>query len=377
MSHLPSSSAAPATAQTTRTGKNPYTDQTNTDTNKPSLPYFSKWSRQRIQDDIDKGLIHSLYVENLSPQWKPTDVYRVMSKYGEVVDVYIPKKQSRTGQRFGFVRFQGVRDFQRLLSNVNRVQVEGGMVRANVARKRIQGFPVRGKGEQHRADRQPVRDGRTYARVMKGGHVDTNQGTQGKEEVISFIPSTDINRWLSRCAVGIAKDPKKMESVSLVWKLHNMPEVEVVDMGGDSVLVCFPSSDGMAQFVQEPPEWVSIWFKSFTPWKQGDRAVNRRCWVTIGGVPLNAWCQEFFQLVGSEFGQFLQIDDDTERRRNLGSARLEILTEQEDVINMKLRVTIANQSYSIVVLEDTVYNIAEESLVQSVFYPMNDQTEEE
>ncbi|KAJ4842300.1 hypothetical protein Tsubulata_011275 [Turnera subulata] len=141
-----------------------------------------------------------------------------MSKYGEVVDVYIPHKQNRSGMRFGFVRFRGIRDIQRLLSDVNRVQVEKGTVKANTARQRNQMGP---------------------------------------------------------------------------WKVH---------------------VEGLMRFTREPPDWIPLWFKSFTPWRQGDRATCRRCWVTIRGMPLNAWCMEFFQMVGDELGQFLRVDEDTEQR---------------------------------------------------------------
>ncbi|KAJ4830170.1 hypothetical protein Tsubulata_011967 [Turnera subulata] len=151
---------------------------------------------------------------------------------------------------------------------------------------------------------------------MKGkredGKPDSQQRVEANTQSVTFIPSIEVNRWLTRCAVGVANGPRKMESICLVWRLHDMDKVEVIDMGGDSFLVCFPSPEKMMQFLQHPPEWVSLWFRLFSPWKSGDKATNRRCWVTVRGVPLNAWCQEFFETVGSEFGQFLRVDEETD-----------------------------------------------------------------
>ncbi|KAJ4824966.1 hypothetical protein Tsubulata_031050 [Turnera subulata] len=78
-----------------------------------------------------------------------------MSKYGEVVDVYVPQKRSRSGKRFGFVRFRGVRDLQRLLYDVNRVHVETGVIRASVAQMRTKGPSTAAKENQQSIYRIP------------------------------------------------------------------------------------------------------------------------------------------------------------------------------------------------------------------------------
>ncbi|KAJ4838608.1 hypothetical protein Tsubulata_043639 [Turnera subulata] len=288
-----------------------------------ALPYFSKWSRQQVQGAMDNGILLSLYVENLAEQWKPTDVYRIMSKYGEVVDVYIPNRQSRSRKRFGFVRFRGIGDVQRLLNDVNRVQVGDGVVRANIARRRNQGPDMRSRMVLRQDTRPSGGYGSTYAHAVGWKSDARAPQVQPKEAEAkpntSFIPSTDVNAWLARSAVGVVKNPKKMESVCMVWKLHDMDEVEVMELGGDSVLVCFSSPETMLSFTQQPPDWVRFWFRTLSPWKQGDKASNRRCWVTIRGVPLNAWCSDFFEMVGT------------------------------------LQVTIAGSTYSLVIIEEAVY----------------------
>ncbi|KAJ4834677.1 hypothetical protein Tsubulata_023437 [Turnera subulata] len=100
------------------------------------LPYFSRWSQKQVQQAITNGDVLTLYVENLSTAWKPMDVHRILSKYGEVVDVYVPKKRNKERKRFGFVRYRGIRNTHHLLMDVNRVQTEEGVLMANVARER-------------------------------------------------------------------------------------------------------------------------------------------------------------------------------------------------------------------------------------------------
>ncbi|KAJ4849716.1 hypothetical protein Tsubulata_041648 [Turnera subulata] len=89
-----------------------------------SQPYFSRWSREHVRQAIANQQVIILYVTILHVVWKPVDIHRVLSKYGEVIDVYEPRKRNMERKRFGFVRFRGIRDTQRLLADVNRVQID-------------------------------------------------------------------------------------------------------------------------------------------------------------------------------------------------------------------------------------------------------------
>ncbi|KAJ4838452.1 hypothetical protein Tsubulata_041035 [Turnera subulata] len=222
-------------------------------------PYFSKWSRDQVQRAMVNREVVILYVENLPESGKPVDIHRVLSKYGEVIDVYVPQKSSREGTRFGFVRFRGVRDIQRLLSDVNHVQVEKGSVRANIAKER--GRIVRDREKQPRrivsvprtmtGGGSRVSEWKSYAHVVQGsGQMRVDEGYEPQEVGITIVSMSETLQWLSRSAVGVLRNPASMDSVLLVWVLHGMREVAVTDMGGDKVLVSFPSKECMDLFLQ-------------------------------------------------------------------------------------------------------------------------------
>ncbi|KAJ4828126.1 hypothetical protein Tsubulata_050450 [Turnera subulata] len=166
-----------------------------------------------------------------------------------------------------------------------------------------------------------------------------------------FIPTSETLSWLAGCAVGKLKDPTKMESMHLIWRLHGLEGVQISELGGDQIIACFPTREDMSRFLEIPPEWVPLWFRSLVPWQHGMRAVNRRCWLTLRGVPLSAWCHDFFEMVGSFFGKLLQVDEDTADRRFLGDACIQVLTEQGGAINRTLDATVAAQKCRIEVVE--------------------------
>ncbi|KAJ4838769.1 hypothetical protein Tsubulata_022294 [Turnera subulata] len=231
--------------------------------------------------------------------------------------------------RFGFVRYRGIRDLQRLLADVNRVETGEGTLRTNKARERAVNRSITkaysgitpGRGQR-------VEQGHRYIDTVKNATTEGGiQGPTKSDPGVMFIPTTDNIQWLARSAMGVLRNPASMASVHLLWVLHGVREVEVSDMGGDRVLVSFPTSESMQLFLQQNHDWIRLWFASFSPWQEGDRAVNRRCWIQVRGLPLHVWCREFFEFLGSLFGKLVSVHPLTEQRKSLGAARLEIITE--------------------------------------------------
>ncbi|KAJ4835672.1 hypothetical protein Tsubulata_036526 [Turnera subulata] len=131
-------------------------------------PYLSRWSRTQVQQAINNGEVVTLYVENLAMVWKPMDIHRILSKYGEVVDVYVPNKRNKERKRFGFVRYRGIKDTQRLLMDVNKVQTEEGVLKENVARTRSVIRPTQKPYVPPPSDRGVrAEHGRSYADTVK------------------------------------------------------------------------------------------------------------------------------------------------------------------------------------------------------------------
>ncbi|KAJ4829935.1 hypothetical protein Tsubulata_021499 [Turnera subulata] len=157
---------------------------------------------------------------------------------------------------------------------------------------------------------------RSYADTVKPAIIEEGgQGRSQTEPGVMFIPTTETMQWLARSAVGVLKSTASMASVQLLWLLHGMREVEVAEMGGDRVLVTFPTKEYMMQFFNQQNDWIPLWFLSLMPWQSGDKAINRKCWIVVRGMPLNIWCKEFFEMIGSTFGSLVRVHPATENRQ--------------------------------------------------------------
>ncbi|KAK8582680.1 hypothetical protein V6N13_069452 [Hibiscus sabdariffa] len=76
----------------------------------------------------------SLFVEYIpeAMQWK--GLWHSFARHGEVVDVYIARKQSRGGKRFGFVRMSGKEDADRVIERLHGFKLYGSNLIVKLAR---------------------------------------------------------------------------------------------------------------------------------------------------------------------------------------------------------------------------------------------------
>ena len=68
----------------------------------------------------------SLFSDNLSPSLDSFTLRRIFQRFGEIVDVYIPRRTGKKSHRyFGFVRFKKEDQAQRALEAMHRQLIRG------------------------------------------------------------------------------------------------------------------------------------------------------------------------------------------------------------------------------------------------------------
>nr|GEW32371.1 RNA-directed DNA polymerase, eukaryota, reverse transcriptase zinc-binding domain protein [Tanacetum cinerariifolium] len=85
------------------------------------------------EDDLAKISI-SVFVTNFPESASAKDLFHLCKAYGHIVDSYIPIKGSKSGKRFGFVRFINVFSVERLISNLCTLWIGKHRLLANVTK---------------------------------------------------------------------------------------------------------------------------------------------------------------------------------------------------------------------------------------------------
>ncbi|GJX12122.1 RNA-directed DNA polymerase, eukaryota [Tanacetum coccineum] len=90
----------------------------------------------------------SIFVSNIPWNASVQDLWDICNKWGVVIDVYIAAKRSKSGHRFGFVRFINVNDINQLVSNLRTTWMGGFHLFTDVAKYgRTYNRPVERPGE--------------------------------------------------------------------------------------------------------------------------------------------------------------------------------------------------------------------------------------
>ncbi|GJW12466.1 nucleotide-binding alpha-beta plait domain-containing protein [Tanacetum coccineum] len=74
------------------------------------------------------------YFTSFPPEWNEDYLRKAFAEVGELVDVYVARKMSKTGLRFGFVRFLQVGNPKVLEKNLNQIRYGRFKLRANIAK---------------------------------------------------------------------------------------------------------------------------------------------------------------------------------------------------------------------------------------------------
>ncbi|GJY70300.1 RNA-directed DNA polymerase, eukaryota [Tanacetum coccineum] len=90
-------------------------------------------SRRSKEDDVNRISI-SIYVTNFPENFSAKELFQSCKQYGHVVDSFIPRKRTKEGKRFGFVRFINVFNVDRLVNNLCTIWVGQFKLHANKAR---------------------------------------------------------------------------------------------------------------------------------------------------------------------------------------------------------------------------------------------------
>ncbi|XVF18378.1 hypothetical protein REPUB_Repub11eG0016200 [Reevesia pubescens] len=78
--------------------------------------------------------VTSMFVNNIPNQVHWRWLWNIFSNHGDVVDVFIPKKRSKSGRRYGFVRFSNHPDALKVINRLNGVWLLNSRIGVNFAR---------------------------------------------------------------------------------------------------------------------------------------------------------------------------------------------------------------------------------------------------
>ncbi|KAJ4836516.1 hypothetical protein Tsubulata_041265 [Turnera subulata] len=270
------------------------------------------------------------------------DLHMVMSRFGEVMDVYVPLKLKRSGKRYAFVRFRNNVDIRHLILSINSMNGVGVNITAKAAKARMDDNSRPSVSQETKIVRAARTDDRSFVEAVR-----SQSGVADQD----FVPKYGAHEWLSCCALGVLKSPMSFQRLKVFFPSKESPVTEIIPLGGVSFLFKFGSKAERNAMISDQPEWFMELFDVFKEWEDGDAAHDRLCWVLVKGVPPGAWFADFFHLVMTKVGDYVDWSHDTMSRKRFDVAKILIRTTSMSFVNRSFSVQFGDQYFSVGIVE--------------------------
>lgn len=203
-----------------------------------SRGYFSR---------VNRNQTWSFLFFNFPENWPVDQIWRLFKRYGDLVDVYMARKRLRNGQKFGFVRFKGVKSVEQMEQRLNTIWVGNFKVRVFYeGNKRSAGSrkgPVIANAweatKEHRIQ-EGMKKYSSYAHAVKS-NVEGDCGARRSNKqapdschnnFIEWIPSKKITNFVDNFLIGKVAKLTHLESISNLCSAEGLGECHIKHLRG-------------------------------------------------------------------------------------------------------------------------------------------------
>ncbi|KAK1414500.1 hypothetical protein QVD17_30246 [Tagetes erecta] len=269
-----------------------------------------QYPRRRRSKPADK-ITTTFFITRFPQVYNSQQLWGIFQEFGKVTDVFIPKKKTKGGYVFAFVRFVGVPDVTVLEGKLNTIVLEDRRISANVAhygqnlrwdrsvgssngrRHRVPAIP----SKNHLAG-IPVSTNVSFKNVLLG---DSNKGFRIVE--VEAFSTRASKEWGPNALVGDAVNLEALENLRRNFDAIGLLEVDFVYRGGLGVLIVFPENVSAAGFAKDQKELWKGWFSCLQLWTGQQINFQRLAWLIIRGIPIHCWDNFVIDRIRNMFGR--------------------------------------------------------------------------
>ncbi|KAK9078336.1 hypothetical protein SSX86_002393 [Deinandra increscens subsp. villosa] len=331
----------------------------------------------------------SFLLSNLPDECTPATIWRKCSNLGTLRDVFIPSRRDRRGCRYGFVRFDGIKNTEAMLQKLNEVPLGSRRhiaVLSNSSKRishnhqqppltrpqprphhnplptehRTQPAPPRQRWApiptSHNLNRPHTRQQISY-RDITSGFLRAHKAPNCKdaeplppkpqlEVTIPTAPPLVPTTWKSSMLVGEAIDIHYLIHANTILE-EEYKNLEIHYAGGLQIIIKFDCSKDAKNFLNNQRHTWSKVFQSLYIWEGQRLKENRVAQLIIRGVPFYLRCQDTYDEIGKKFGEVLESADFDWTAYDVTTGTCYVLTERLDMIQECITLKWNNEKFKI------------------------------
>lgn len=335
-----------------------------------ACPKVWQVSRQPRSDRDHKKLEKistSLFFTDFPKDWMSRSMWSFFNRFGLVVDIYVPLKRTKTGKRFGFVRYKGVSDIDALTSKIKTIAVGMDPITINLAKfkRRLSDNAVKrtGRLDYHVSPTwknlppPPLGPKGTFADALRRGIEEQRPPSQLLPDPPTTVVSDDETKeWLQRCAVGDIKNLDLLHDLPHLLRREGFIDCQAKYVGGFRFLIECPTQELLTKVLSDGMDKLTQWFQWLRPWSSASETTRpgRLVWLNVDGVPLHGWRPSIFHDIATKWGKVIELENFTELRKQIHIGRILIHTMHQDLINEVINLMVDGDNYPVRVMEDFI-----------------------
>lgn len=198
------------------------------------------------QDKSLAGTTSFFFFTNFTNDFRVQEMRKVFSRWGKVVDIFIPTKRDKVGKRFGFVTFKDAHNVRALEEQLKSIRIGNFRLQINLPRfQRRQGSNLVSAHQSTSRTREGdpvIRNGISYAVVVSNGQIGreiikskafyANEVFDGRG--MTFNVSEEDLKWLQGAYVGQIYDLESVFDMQNILHREGFSSIKASPMGGTS-----------------------------------------------------------------------------------------------------------------------------------------------
>ncbi|GAU32253.1 hypothetical protein TSUD_53800 [Trifolium subterraneum] len=254
----------------------------------------------------------------------------IFQHYGNIVEVVIPTKRDKGGRRFGFARFDKVKDVRRFGIELDNIIIGRNKIYVNPSRFHRES----GTRRQHRQE-----EGEDQTRYLSKPKVQPRRNGETKKSQHKEAAGLSY-------AHVVQEGGSHKRKVSILWG-------QDYSFRANLVLMEEQEEAEINALIEDAGGWLDQWFKEIRPWSTRDVDNDILVWSRVYGISVHAWNDNFFTLLSQPFGTFLNLDESTSKKLTMDVARIMVRMPGFKAVDEFITVKINHEFFQLRIIENS------------------------
>ncbi|KAK9065015.1 hypothetical protein SSX86_016398 [Deinandra increscens subsp. villosa] len=314
------------------------------------FPHKSKPTVMQSNYKDLQNISKSIFITNFPSGTTVRDLWSHCAKWGTVSDLYIASRLSKSGKRFGFARFIGVKDVDALIGNLRTIWIGSFHLFADYVREGNKhdshSFPPLATKANVSANQRYCSNNKSFADMFKQEAPSKAHNSVPIKRIV--IPIEDcLEAGKSEILMGKVVDPLCIPNIPSFFVKEGFMDVRFRYIGGRWIGISFPNATSALKF--EGCLELKKYFSSIQPLDNSFIPDERVVWIDLRGLPVVASTPIVIKKLGELWGEFMFFGNNHDEP--LAYGKVCIITKNMIYIDEVIEVSIDNHSFMVKALE--------------------------